>query len=73
MKEFAEVTGIVVLLASVVIFVALIATLPFALIGWAVTTIVGLFIIVTVSYFDMVAVGIGVAIIAKLIAQAKTS
>lgn len=70
MKDLAELVGIVFIIICAVLAVVLVATTPFALTGWAVTTIVGLFATVTVSYFDCVAVGIGVAIVAKLIAQA---
>jgi hypothetical protein len=72
MKDLAELLGIVLILIGVVLGVVLLATLPFAFIGWAITTIIGLFMILTASYFDCVAVGIGVAIIASIVAKAKT-
>ena len=70
MKEIAELVGIVLIMIVVVLAIVLLATTPFAVLGWAVSTIVGLFTTVAVSYFDCVAIGIGVAIVAKLISQA---
>ena len=71
MRELAELSGIVLLIIAAVLGVVLLATTPFALLGWVVTTIISLFTTISVSYFDCVAVGIGVSIVAQLISRAK--
>jgi len=71
MKDWAELLAIVLVIICAVMGVVLLATLPFAFIGWAITTIIGLFTTISASYFDCVAVGIGIAIVAKIISQAK--
>jgi len=71
MKEIAELLGITLIIVCAVMAVVLLATTPFALIGWAMATMVGLFTTVSVSYFDCVALGIGVGIVTKIIVQAK--
>lgn len=71
-QDFAELIAIVTVIIVAVLAVILLATLPFAFIGWAVTTIIGLFTTISASYFDCVAVGIGVAIVSSIIAKARS-
>ena len=71
MKDFIELAGISLIIIVFTLVMALAISTPFAFLGWVMTTIIGLFTTVTVTYFDMVAVGIGVAIVGGLSMQAK--
>ena len=61
-------TGAALGIVLIVLIVLTIVSLPFAFLGWVVTTMVSLFAgPIAVSYFKYIAVGVGTAIILGLV------
>jgi hypothetical protein len=67
--QIAELLGAIVGIIIVISIVVLIISLFPALIGWALGTVVGLFVPVDLTYWQYVGLGIGFAIIATVTAS----
>ena len=71
MKDLLSLIGVCILIAVGVVTLILailgLISLPFAFMGWVVTTIIGMFMVLSVSYLQMVAVGLGTSVAIGLI------
>jgi len=66
MRETLEVIGFCAIIIAIVGVVLLVASTPFALLGWAVAMFIGMFVAITVTYFQCVGIGIITGIIINL-------
>ena len=75
MNQTAVVKLVITSIVSVVIVfvVAMIMLAVFAFVGWGATSIIGLFIPLSLGFWEVVGVGVGTMIIIRLVFDLKTA
>ena len=66
MKSFAEVIGMIIAIAAMVVAAFAIASLPFAFLGWILLSAVALFTPVAITYMSSVVLGLAVCILGAI-------